>query len=101
VNFRYRRLSTAVNTKWTDVTPYSGTVGRFRKQRAMVDINASLRLWRGTLFRHAELNDLTLFVQARNIFDVPDYIYDSPDQQRINKVEYYGAIWTFGVKGSF
>jgi iron complex outermembrane recepter protein len=90
LNYRFRGLTTAVNAKWTDVSPYSGTVGRFRKQRTMVDFNANFRVWK----------NIGVFVQARNILDVPDYIFDV-DQARINKIEYYGAIWTFGVKGTY
>jgi iron complex outermembrane recepter protein len=90
IDYKLRRFNMRINAKWTDVTPYSGTVGRFRRQRTMVDLNGSYSLGRG----------LSLFMQARNVFDVPDYIYDI-DQARINKVEYYGALWTFGIKGNF
>jgi iron complex outermembrane recepter protein len=91
LNYRYARFAVGANAKWTDVTPYSSTLGRFRKQRTMVDVNASFRLTK----------QISLFAQGRNIFDVPDYIYDNGNQAQINKIEYYGALWTFGIKGVF
>lgn len=92
-NYKHQRFNASINAKWTDDTPNSSSVaeGRYRLHRVMIDANAGLRLTRR----------LSLFVQARNIFNAPDYLYQDYDVNRSRIFEHYGAVITFGVKGSY
>jgi hypothetical protein len=57
----------------------------------MVDIGAAYQIT-------AKIN---AFVSGRNVFNVPDYVFDNDDPLRLNKIEYYGTLWTAGVKATF
>ncbi len=93
INFKNQRFNVSLNSKWTDDTPNSSSVtdGRYRLHRIMVDANAGYRFTR----------HLSLFVQARNIFNAPDYLYQDFDVNRSRIFEHYGAVITFGIKGSY
>jgi hypothetical protein len=49
--------------------------------------------------------NITFAVSGRNIFDVPDFIYNDINKTgstlNIDKIEYYGASWTAAVKVRF
>jgi iron complex outermembrane receptor protein len=90
-NYQYKSFSTGVNARWADVTPYSSTVGRNIKANVKVDLRAEYKFTR----------NISAFIQVRNVFNVPDYVYDNNDELRINKIEYYGAYFIGGVKGKF
>jgi outer membrane receptor protein involved in Fe transport len=57
----------------------------------MEDVNAGYQLTK----------TLGIFVSGRNVTNEPDYVYENRNPQLIQKVEHYGAIWTFGVSGRF
>ncbi len=91
LTFKSRRITADIKAKWTDVTPFGTQIGRYRKQRTMVDIGAAYQIT-------AKIN---AFVSGRNVFNVPDYVFDNGDPLRLNKIEYYGTLWTAGVKATF
>jgi len=91
VSWTYRRFAVSVNEKWTADTPFMWSVGRFRRHRMMTDLNTSFLLGK----------NMSLFMQVRNITNEPDYIYQDNDPNKIYRIEHYGAIYTFGIKGRF
>lgn len=95
IHYSYRRFMGILNGKWTDVTPYSSTVGRYRKQRIMMDMTA--------LYNFTKT--LSLAVSGRNITDEPDFVYDDPGKTgshyRLNKIEYYGTAWSASIRARF
>jgi len=91
VSWTYRRFSASVNEKWTADTPFMWSVGRFRRHRVMTDLNTAFLLGK----------NMSLFMQVRNITNEPDYIYQDNDPNKIYRIEHYGAIYTFGIKGRF
>jgi iron complex outermembrane receptor protein len=90
-SYQYKNFSGGVNARWQDVTPYSSTAGRNIKANVKVDLRAEYKFTR----------NISAFLQVRNVFNVPDYVYDNGDELRINKIEYYGAYFIGGVKGKF
>jgi iron complex outermembrane recepter protein len=91
VSYRYRRLALGVSGKYTDATPFSTTgIITYRKLRTMIDLNGSYQL-----FRRA-----SVFFQARNIFNTPEYRF-SGDPSVITQYVTFGTILTFGIKGTF
>lgn len=91
LGWSYRRFAISVNGKWTADTPFMWSVGRFRRHRLMTDLNTSLALGKG----------MSLFMQVRNITNEPDFIYQDNNPGKLYRIEHYGAIYTFGVKGRF
>ena len=91
LSYRHRRLSLGVSGKWTDATPFSATGNiTYRKGRTMLDMNGGYQLTSRT----------SVFFQARNIFNIPEYRYQI-DPSIITQYVTFGTILTFGVKGTF
>ncbi|HEY1109440.1 MAG TPA: TonB-dependent receptor, partial [Opitutaceae bacterium] len=92
LSYRHKRLSLGVSGKWTDDTPYpgTGTVVVYRKERTMFDLNGAYQFTPKT----------SAFLQVRNIFNVPEYRYQI-DPSIITQHVTFGAILTFGIKGTF
>jgi iron complex outermembrane recepter protein len=91
VSYRYRRLALGVSGKYTDATPFTVTGNiTYRKLRTMIDLNGSYQL-----FKRA-----SVFFQARNIFNIPEYQYQT-DPSVITQYVTFGTILTFGIKGTF
>lgn len=91
LSFRHRRLSVGLSGKYTDATPFSATGNiTYRKLRTMVDFNAGFQLTRRT----------SVFLQARNIFNAPEYRYQG-DPSYVTQYVTFGPILTVGVKGAF
>lgn len=91
LSYSYRGLTVYTNLNWTDARPLA-TYGNYRRQKTTTDLGASYRLGKG----------LTLFVAARNIFNVPninlqEYPGEAPTAVNFG---YYGTAWTFGLKGT-
>ncbi len=91
VSMRYQGASVSLNAKWTDNTPWNFTEGRYRKHRIMADLSAGYEF----------SPRLGIFVSGRNVTNEPDYVYENRNVNLIQKVEHYGSIWTFGVRGQF
>ncbi len=91
LSYRYRRVAFSTSAKWTDDTPMSSTgVISYRKGRTMIDLNGSYQF----------SNRLGLFFQVRNLFNVPEYVYQiDPIYLTSNMV--VGTFYTFGLKGTF
>ena len=68
---------------------------RYAAARTSVDLTAEHVLWR----------QLRFFAKLRNVTDVGvDFEFHgpaTPDYARFQQRERYGALWTFGVKGTF
>ena len=91
VSYRHRRLALGVSGKYTDATPFSATGNiTYRKARTMIDLNGSFQLTRRT----------SVFFQARNIFNIPEYSYQI-DPSIITQYVTFGTILTCGIKGTF
>jgi hypothetical protein len=96
LGYAYGRFNGTLGMIWRDDEP-SGNYGQFAGEMTKFDLVLN---WR--LTRHA-----TLYVQGRNITNVPDLLYQSPPgveegkQRYMRQMESYGANWVFGVKGQF
>ncbi|MDO8541965.1 MAG: carboxypeptidase regulatory-like domain-containing protein [Opitutaceae bacterium] len=68
---------------------------RYAAARTSIDLTAEHRLWR----------TLRVFAKFRNVTDVgvdfENYGPLTPDHARFQQRERYGALWTFGIKGTF
>jgi outer membrane receptor protein involved in Fe transport len=62
----------------------------YRKLHTMVDLNGRYQLTSRT----------SVFFQARNIFNIPEYRYQT-DPAIITQYVTFGTILTFGIKGVF
>ena len=91
--YHFRRITLGASARWDDKEPYSGTYNVWQKQRTKVDAHASFALD----------DHLSLIFQGRNIFDVPDYDYlGTPTHIFAGRgIEYYGAYFYSGLKGTF
>jgi TonB-dependent receptor len=91
LSYRHRRVSLGLSGKWTDATPFSATGNiTYRKARTMLDLNGGYQFTSRT----------SVFFQARNIFNIPEYRYQT-DPSIITQYVTFGTILTFGIKGTF
>jgi hypothetical protein len=91
LSYRYGRLALGVSGKYTDATPFSATgIITYRKLRTMIDVNGTFQTSRRT----------SVFFQARNIFNIPEYRYQG-DPSAITQYVTFGTILTVGMKGAF
>jgi outer membrane receptor protein involved in Fe transport len=91
LSYRFRRLGVGVSGKWTDNTPMTSTgVIQYRKARTMIDLNGSYQL----------TNRVGVFLQVRNLFNIPDYRYQVDPSYILSHV-LVGTFYTFGIKGVF
>lgn len=91
MSWRHRRLALGMSAKYNDDTPFNAAVNRsYRKGRTMVDLNGTFQLLRRT----------SVFFHARNIFNTPEYLYQT-DPSIITQYVTFGTILTVGVKGTF
>ena len=88
IDYRIKRLSLGLKTRWESKAPWSNAT-RFRPEVIKYDGNIDLRL----------SSTLTLFVQARNIFNRPYEIYEGNGS--LSWADNYGSNWVFGVRGQF
>ena len=97
LGYTYGRFNGSLGAIWRDDAPNSGTYGQFAGALTKFDLALTYRLTRNT----------SLYVQGRNISNVPDLWYQSPPgveegkQRYLRQMESYGANWVFGVKGQF
>jgi len=97
VSYSYRRFSASYNVIWADDKPESNTYGRYFRELTKVDLTLGWKL----------TNNVSLYVQGRNIRNAPDRWMQSPpgvqegEQGYLRQMEEYGANWTFGIKGTF
>jgi len=94
LGYQRGRFSGNVKARWTDKTGTTTNYNTFMKQNTKLDVDASIRL----------TDHFSLYFYARNLLDVRDYVYANNDPQRIgagNSIEYYGAYYYAGIKGSF
>lgn len=100
LGYSYGRFNGAVGMVWVDDKPDgSGTnnPGRYIGAVAKYDLSLNFRVTRYA----------TLYVQGRNITDMPDRWYESPPGSPegtngyLRQLESFGANWVFGVKGTF
>ena len=91
ISYRFRRLSLGVSGKWTDQTPTNATgVATYRKARTMIDLNGAYQI----------APRLGVFVQVRNVFNVPESRYQLEPIYPTSDVQ-VGTFYTFGIKGTF
>ena len=96
LGYAYRRFNGSIGGVWTDVRP-DGVYGRFREAVAQFDTSLNWKL----------TSVLSLYVQGRNITNVPLRWFDTPpglvegQSRSIRQYQEYGANWVFGVKGTF
>jgi hypothetical protein len=96
LGYTYGRFNGSLGAIWRDDSP-NGNVGQFWGEYTKYDLALTFRLTRNA----------TLFVQGRNISNVPDLWYQSPpgvqegEQPYLRQMESYGANWVFGVQGEF
>ena len=96
LGYAYRRFNGSIGGVLTAERP-DGAYGRFREAVAQFDTSLNWRL----------TNILSLYVQGRNITDVPLRWFDTPtglvegQSRRLRQYQEYGANWVFGVKGTF
>ena len=97
LGYAYGRFSGSFGAVWRDNAPSESTYGRIMGAYTKYDLSLNWRLSRSA----------SLYVQGRNISNVKDEWYESPNgvqegQQRyLRKMEEYGANWVFGVQGQF
>lgn len=92
LSYTFKRLSLYTSVNWTDDRPLS-TYGNFRRHRTSTDVGGSYRLGHG----------MSVFFAARNVFNVPNINLQEYPGETATAVNfgYYGAAWTFGIKGTF
>ena len=88
VDYRYKLVGLGLKTRWEAKAPWSSAT-RFRPEVIKYDGNLDVRLGR----------KLTLFVQARNIFNRKYEVYESNGNLFV--AENYGSNWVLGVRGEF
>lgn len=100
VGYRYRNFSTRIGVVWrgdTDLGSTAADYGRYRLHDTLIDLSAEYRLSRG----------FSIYAQGRNIFDVGQTLMDTPSGLRqgqsaiSSQYQSYGALWSFGIKGTF
>ena len=94
LSYQKGRVSLSVKARWTDKTGTTTNYNTFMKVSTKLDVDASFRL----------TNHFSLYFYARNLLDVPDYVYANNNPQQIgagNSIEYYGAYLYGGIKGEF
>jgi iron complex outermembrane receptor protein len=96
LGYAYRRFNGSIGGVWTDARP-DGVYGRFREAVAQFDTSLNWRL----------TSAVSLYVQGRNITNVPLRWFDTPtglvegQSRTIRQYQEYGANWVFGVKGTY
>ena len=92
-DFRRGRFAFNMGAVWQDEAPWTGTVGRFRRQNVKLDLGGSFRIAR----------NMQVFFSGRNITQVPHRIFQSFNggPKVLWRLENYGTNWTVGVKGNF
>ncbi|MFM8619530.1 MAG: outer membrane beta-barrel protein, partial [Opitutaceae bacterium] len=85
---RFRGLGFGLRARWEDQAPWSNAT-RYRPQVIKYDGLADLRLGRR----------LTLFVQARNLFNRKYEVYEANGNLFV--AENYGSNWVLGLRGEF
>ena len=86
VDYRYKLVGLGLKTRWESKAPWSNAT-RFRPEVIKYDGNLDVRLTRR----------LTLFVQARNIFNRKYEVYEGNGNLFV--AENYGGNWVLGVRG--
>ncbi len=91
--YSYRRLAMNANLVWLDDAPMNSTNSQWRHTRTTLEGGASWRLWK----------DLGLFMSGRNVTNEPYRVMEKGPQTPARWSQYlkYGAIYTFGIKGTF
>ena len=90
ISFKYRRLNASVSGTWSSAHNQNPTVNRYR-ERTVTSTNWTYQLTGRT----------SLFVTGRNIFNDPTYKDLRAFPGVHNQTLIQGAVWSFGLKGSF
>ncbi len=89
-NYRGRQRVTSLSGRGIQADTF-----RYAEPRTSIDLTAERKLWR----------TVRVFAKFRNVTDVGvDFEYYgplTPDYARFQQRERYGALWTFGLKGTF
>ena len=97
LGYSYGRFNASFGMIWVDDKPESSTYGRYVGQLTKFDASLTVRLTKY----------VSLYVQGRNITNMPDRWYESPTGTQegkngyLRQIESYGSNWVFGVKGQF
>lgn len=98
IGWGYGRFSMRFGAVWTDDTTWTATYAksRWRKAELKCDFNANFRLTK----------NLSFFCTGRNIFNDPlriveTSLYNLNATPVLQSYASYGAVWVFGLKGTF
>ena len=93
LDWRYKRLGMGLKGVWADDAAWTTTEGRYRPAVLKLDASIDYRI----------RDDLTIFVQGRNITNEDHVIYEAINGNRpvVWRRENYGANYVFGVRGQF
>jgi iron complex outermembrane recepter protein len=92
--FKWRRFNSRVNAIWNADSTTTSTQNTYLQQNIKYDVSAS----------YALTNRITAYFTSRNITNVPDITYISPNRQRFGggrTYEYYGAYLYAGIRATF
>ena len=94
LGYSYGRFTLRFGAVWTDDTPWTTTVTRWRRHNVTSDFSGGVRLTKRISF----------FFQGRRIFNDSFRIFEGVDSPRDRAVlqtyENYGSNWVFGLKGT-
>ena len=95
VSFRYRAFNVTLRGSWQanrliTYTPSNVDEKIWAKERLLIDLSSSYRI----------SQRLELMLSVRNIFNAPAEQYSNVPT-RLQLHDEYGALWNFGLKGSF
>ena len=93
------RVSFNINARWTDREPFSPTYNVYQHQNTKIGLSLNVRI----------TDHISFTGSARNIFNVPDYDFlaGTPNRSSLifsstaNGIEWYGAYFYAGIKGTF
>ena len=93
LDWRYKRFGFGLKGVWADDAAWTSTDGRYRPAVLKLDGSMDYRI----------RDDLTIFVQARNLTNQDHVILEAIDGNRpvVWRRENYGANFVFGVRGQF
>ena len=96
LGYNYRRLNATLGMVYRDASP-DGAYGLYKGRLTQFDTTLGWKL----------SSRMSLYVQGRNITNVPILWYASPTTSvegrdaALRRLQEYGANWVFGVKGTF
>lgn len=95
ISFRYNKLNLQLRGSWqanrlVSIAPADNNEEIWAKERLLIDLSGSYKL----------TQRLDLMFSVRNIFNAPAEQYSNVPN-RLQLHDEYGAIWNFGIRGTF